>query len=209
MRYGSLSVETSYQPSVLPCSAAMRARVGDQAVDERHVGAVQLAFVDEGQLDVARHEHLARSARRARRRRRSHCRRCRRSGIGQLAWRRGANARVTAADSPRALNELVGIERLVLDVELVEAERGAESRRVNQRRPALAERDRRSRRRGAASARDTATWSARGRRVTPAARRAPRPGRSGRAAARRTRRGGGARGLERRRRRRARSTRGA
>ena len=42
MRYGSFSVETSNQPSGRRVSAAMRAAVGDEAVDERDVGAVQL-----------------------------------------------------------------------------------------------------------------------------------------------------------------------
>ena len=40
----------------------MRPGVGDQAVDQRDVGAVQAAFVDEGLLGVLRDEHLARES---------------------------------------------------------------------------------------------------------------------------------------------------
>ena len=58
MRYGSLSVDTSNQPSGRPRLGRDPAGVGDQAVDERHVRAVQLALADERHLDVLRHEDL-------------------------------------------------------------------------------------------------------------------------------------------------------
>ena len=44
MRYGSLSVETSYQPCGLAALRGDAPGVGDEPVDERHLGAVQLAL---------------------------------------------------------------------------------------------------------------------------------------------------------------------
>ena len=48
---------------------------------------------------------------------------------------------VTAADRPRALNELVGIERFVLDVDGATARARGRAARVDERREALAQRD--------------------------------------------------------------------
>ena len=160
MRYGSFSVETSYQPSGLPRLGGDASGVGDQAVDERDVGAVQLALADERDLDVLRHEDLAPRCRPRRRRRPSRWRRCRRRAPTASA-RRDARARVTAADRPRALNELVGLSDSSLTNSRESPSVVAEPLRVDQRRPALAERERLPRRRRAASARGTATSSAR------------------------------------------------
>ena len=59
MRYGSFSVETSYQPSGAAVLGGDAAGVGDQAVDQRDVGAVEPALVDERPLGVLRDEDLA------------------------------------------------------------------------------------------------------------------------------------------------------
>ena len=142
MRYGSLSVETSYQPSGLPVSAAIAARVGDQAVDQRDVGAVQLALADEGDLDVLRHEDLAPRCPRQPRTPPSRWPALPADGIDERrrAEMRGLRHRRRQA---ARLEGVGGIERLVLDEEPIEAERVAEPRRVDQRRPPFAERDRR------------------------------------------------------------------
>ena len=101
------------------------AGVGDQAVDERDLRAVQLALADERRLHVARHEDVRFNARALRRRRPSRFPRC-------PPWestarpRPGECARVTAADRPRALNEFVGLSDSSLTYSSVEAERRAE-----------------------------------------------------------------------------------
>ena len=159
MRYGSFSVETSYQPSGLARLGGDAAGVGDQAVDERDVRAVQLALADEGDLHVLRHEDLGLEAGRR------GIGRHRVGGVagGRHRQRRGAEMRRARHRGRQAARlERVGrVERLVLDEEALEAEIVAEPPRVDQRRPAFAERERLPRRRRAASARDTATWSAR------------------------------------------------
>ena len=93
-------------------------------------------------------------------------------GVAGVARRRqedrGRAERLGARDRRRqaARLERVGrVERFVLDEQALEAERRAEPLRVNQRREAFAERDRLVARAAAASARDTATCWARGRRA--------------------------------------------
>ena len=197
MRYGSFSVETSYQPSGPPFSAADAAGVGDQAVDQRDVRAVEAAFVDERPLGVLRDEDFAGEPGRGGVGRR---------GVAGVAGGRQRDRRraeiLRARDRrrlPARLERVGRVERFVLDVEAIEAERGAERARVEQRREPFAERDRLSRRRTAAAARGSATCSARVRRGCRATRRAPGRDRSGRAAERRRRRDDGAARIERRR----------
>ena len=142
MRYGSFSVETSYQPSGSPLLGGDAAGVGDQAVDERDVGAVQLALADERRLHVARQEDLRLEAGRGR---------VGGQRVAGVAGRRDRERR--RAESARArdrgrqaarLERVRRVERLVLDVERGRGRARAPSRvRVDQRRPALAERDRR------------------------------------------------------------------
>ncbi len=184
MRYGSFSVETSYQPSGAAFFGGHPAGVGDQAVDQRHVGAVEATLVDEGPLGVLRHEDFAGQAR---------CGGIGRGGVAGVAGRRQRDrllAEILRACDRRRLAarlERVGrVERFVLDEQPIEADRRAERLRVKQRREAFAERDRLLRRRTAAASRGSATCSARGppgcRATTPA----PCRGRSGRAAERRS-----------------------
>ena len=53
MRYGSFSVETSYQPFAGAFFAMKRAAVGDQAVDQPDVGAERAALQDDGATGVS------------------------------------------------------------------------------------------------------------------------------------------------------------
>ena len=141
MRYGSFSVETSYQPSGLPRLGGDAARVGDQSVDQRDVRAVQLALADERDLHVLRHEDLRRRGRRPPRRRPWRSRRCPAEGTDSVVAP-SSDAFVTAAARPRALNELVGLSDSSLTNSRESPRSAPEPRRVNERRPALAERDR-------------------------------------------------------------------
>ena len=124
--------------------AALRgdaAGVGDQPVDERHLRAVQLRFRDERRLHVFRHEDLrgnAGAGRIGRHRVRGVARRRHRQRRGAERFRarhgRGLSARL----------ERVGrVQRFVFDVEPRQPELRAETRRVQQRREAFTERDRR------------------------------------------------------------------
>ena len=94
MRYGSFSVDTSYQPERLAAFRRDAAGVGDQAVHERDVRAVQLAFLDERPLHVARHEDHGLEAR---------ARRVRGHGVAGVAGgrhRQHAGAKIAAPASP-------------------------------------------------------------------------------------------------------------
>ena len=184
MRYGSLSVETSYQPSGLPLSAAIRPASVIRPSTSVDVRAVQLALADEGHLDVPRHEDLRLDARRPRRRRPWRWRRCRPTAP-RAPERRDARPVVTAADSPRALNELVGLSDSSLTNSRSSPNDSPEPARVDQRRPALAERQRLL----AVEERHQLAIAPhvrrRGPRATPSSTRAPRRDRSGRAGERR------------------------
>ena len=115
--------------------------IGDQAVDQRHVGAVQAALVDERALGVFRDEHFAGEA---------SGRRVGGRGIAGVAGR-GQRDRL-GAEIPGASNrrrlparlERVGrVERFVLDVQPIEADGGAERLGMEQRREPFTERHRR------------------------------------------------------------------
>ena len=101
------------------------AGVGDQAVDQRDVGAVQPALVDERPLGVPRDEDLAREPGARRRRRRRRCRRCRPVGSAIVVAPRYLRARDRRRLAAR-LERVGRVERFVLDVEAIEAERRAE-----------------------------------------------------------------------------------
>ena len=58
MRYGSLSVDTSYQPSEAPASAAARAASVMTPSTSVTSAPYNSALADERRLDVAREKHL-------------------------------------------------------------------------------------------------------------------------------------------------------
>ena len=102
--------------------------VGDQPVDERDVGTVELALADEGDLHVLRHEDLRRDAGRGA---------VGRDGVGGVARRRHRERRGAeierARDGGREPARLEGVgrvQRLVLDVERGDMPRSRPSRRA-------------------------------------------------------------------------------
>ena len=136
-----MSVETSYQPSGLPCSAAMR----PASVIRPSTSVTSAPYSShsrmKGTFTSRRHEDLRREPRGggvgghriggvAGRRHREDLR----AEMHRAGHRRGQSARL----------ERVGrVERLVLDEDPRQSEIGADAGGVDQRRPALAQRDRR------------------------------------------------------------------
>ena len=100
-RYGSFSVDTSYQPERLPRLGGQAAGVGDQAIDERDRRAVERAFIDERALHVTRQEYARVEAGRVLRMPPSRSRRCRRRA--QRALSRRARALWSQPSIVRAL----------------------------------------------------------------------------------------------------------
>ena len=121
MRYGSLSVDTSYQPSGAPSLGRNAPGVGDQAVDQRDLRAVELAFADERQLDVFRHEHLCLRGRPPPHRPPRRCRHCP-PRARPASSRRDRRARDRGRQAAR-LERVGGVERFVLDEQARQTER--------------------------------------------------------------------------------------
>ena len=121
MRYGSFSVDTSYQPERPPDLGGQAPRVGNQAVHKRGRRPVERTLVGEWPLHIARHEHLRLEAGRAPRTPPS---RSRRSGRRDRERRRAQRARTGHGRGlPARLEGIRRVERFVLDVEARQAER--------------------------------------------------------------------------------------
>ena len=137
MRYGSLSVLTSNQPSFGPALGHDAAAIADQAVHQRDVRAVRLALEVVGLRNVARHEDVRLDSRR---------RGVGRHGAGRVA-RRGNrhlldaqfHAHGNRAGKAARLERCRGIESFVLHPEMLRADARAQPLGPHQRRPALAE----------------------------------------------------------------------
>ena len=142
MRYGSLSVDTSNQPCCVRVLGDEPAAIGDQAVDEAHVRAECACIracwrrgVSAGMAMTHRRPALCRV-------------RCRRpAGVagGWKGHRRrcpSARAMLTAAESPRALNEPVGFCPSSLMKSFSRPQSRPEAARVHERRHAFTERHR-------------------------------------------------------------------
>ena len=184
MRYGSFSVETSYQPSGPPFSAAMRpASVMRPSTSVTFAPYSRHSSTNGCFASFGMNTSQARPAA-------ARVRGGRVAGIARRRQRDRARAEVLGACDRRRLaarlERVRRVERFVLDVEAIEAERRAERLRVEERREPFAERHRRF----AVEQRQHLAISPHVRLAGPSATRAttraPCRDRSGRGAARRT-----------------------